>query len=203
MKPVVTPVDPADAGIVVDVLWDAFHDYPAMHHVLGSEGDYDGRLRTLIDYFVASRALLNDPMLAVRDGDVVAAVATMTLPGRRLAPRALVRKHKETWAELGDDERARDDAFNAAARKLLPGERHHHLNMLGVRQSCAGRGFARILLDAVHAIAESDPASMGVTLSTEKPENVPFYRHFGYRLLGHVRVADDLETWVFFRPRAG
>ena len=203
MKPVVTPVDPADADIVVDVLCDAFHDYPAMHHVLGTGGDYDSRLRTLIDYFVAGRALLNDPMLAVRDGDVVTGVATMTLPGRRLAPRALVRKRDETWRVLGDDERARDDAFNAAAARFLPGERHHHLNMLGVRRSCAGRGFARILLDAVHAIAAADPESSGVTLSTETPANVPFYQHFGYRLRGHVRVADDLETWVFFRPRAG
>ena len=72
--------------------------------------------------------------------------------------------------------------------------------MIAVRRSHSGRGFARQLLGGVHDLAQRDPDSSGVTLSTEDPKNLPLYHKFGYRLLGHTRVADELETWAFFRP---
>jgi predicted acetyltransferase len=71
--------------------------------------------------------------------------------------------------------------------------------MIGVRRSHAGRGLARQLLTAVHDLSRVDPRSSGVTLSTEAANNVPLYHHFGYQLLSHARVSDDLETWAFFR----
>jgi hypothetical protein len=39
-----------------------------------------------------------------------------------------------------------------------------------------------------------------VSLTTEVEANVPFYLHFGYRLLGQAEVAPDFATWAFFRP---
>jgi hypothetical protein len=54
---------------------------------------------------------------------------------------------------------------------------------------------------AVHDLAQADSQSAGVTLTTESPQNVALYRHFGYRVLGHARVSDELETWTFFRLR--
>jgi hypothetical protein len=45
-----------------------------------------------------------------------------------------------------------------------------------------------------------DPRSSGVTLTTEKPENLPLYQRFGYRQTGHARVSAVLETWGFYRP---
>jgi hypothetical protein len=41
-----------------------------------------------------------------------------------------------------------------------------------------------------------------VTLTTEDPVNVPLYQRFGYRILGHVEVGADLESWGFFREEA-
>jgi GNAT superfamily N-acetyltransferase len=73
--------------------------------------------------------------------------------------------------------------------------------MIGVRPTEQGHGYARELLEHVHALAEADPASAGVSLTTETAVNLPFYQRFGYRLLGHSRVGPDLETWGFFRPR--
>jgi len=69
-----------------------------------------------------------------------------------------------------------------------------------VRPSHAGRGLARPLLGAVHALAASDPSSEGVSLCTETRANVGLYEHFDYRLLGSAQVADGLETWSMFRP---
>ena len=75
-----------------------------------------------------------------------------------------------------------------------------NLSMIGVRHSHAGRGLARLLLDEVHALAEADATSSGVSLTTETQRNLPLYEHFGYRITGHARVSAELETWGFFRP---
>ena len=198
---IIARLQPSEAGVAVDVLCDAFHDYPVMRYILGATPDYDRRLRTLIGFFVAARVLRNDPMLAAYDGELAVATAIVTLPGDRPVPEEFDARREATWQELGAAERARYEGFGTALKPFVVVEPHHHLNMLGVRSSHAGRGFARDLLDAVHALAEADPDSAGVTLSTETEKNVTLYRHFGYRILGHVIVGEGLESWAFFRPR--
>jgi GNAT superfamily N-acetyltransferase len=192
---------PDQTDDAVTVLCDAFHDYPVMRYVLGPSGEYDRRLRSLIGFFVAARVLRDELLLGVHDeAGILAAVALVTLPGDRNAPEPLLLRREALWRELGDVERKRYEAFGDAAGRLAVEAPHHHLNMIGVRRSHAGRGFARQLLHAVHDLSEADPNSCGVTLSTEDPRNLPLYHKFGYRLLGQARVADELETWSLFRP---
>jgi len=49
-------------------------------------------------------------------------------------------------------------------------------------------------------LSATDALSTGVSLSTELSRNLPLYEHFGYRVRGHARVGDTLETWTRFRP---
>lgn len=192
-----------ETGQAVTVLCDAFYDYPVMRYVLGpSENGYDHRLRVLVDFFVSARGFRDEPVLGVHDeAGALAAVAIVSLPGERPAPEALAVRREEVWREIGAAEQQRYEAFGNACGQFALEAAHHHLNMLGVRRAYAGRGFARELLEAVHALAQADPQSAGVTLSTESPQNVTLYQHFGYRILGHARVSAELETWAFFRPR--
>jgi GNAT superfamily N-acetyltransferase len=199
-----TPVrlSPADVPEIVAVFSDAFHDYPVMRNVLGLEGRYDQRLDRLVELFVSGRAHRNEPMLGIRDatGQLVAA-ATMTLPAAQDPPATFVALRESIWNELGARARAAYEAFVAATQQFpIPGP-HYHLNMIGVRRSHQGSGLARTLLDAVHTLSDASDGSYGVSLTTEVPVNVELYRHFGYDILGHARVAADLETWVLFRPR--
>jgi len=76
---------------------------------------------------------------------------------------------------------------------------HHHLNMIGVRRAQLHRGLARTLLEAIHAAAGADPESTGVSLTTERADNLKFYERFGYSVAGHARVDPELETWGLFR----
>ena len=190
-----------DAPEIIDVFCESFRDYPVMRYVLGSGGISEGRLRTLVGLFVAARVLRGEPLLGIRgpEGGLVAA-ATVTLPGNRPAPGEFVRLRDASWAELGAAERARYEAYSAAAGRFTVAEPHHHLNMIGVRPAHAGQGLARRLIDAVHGLAAGDPASAGVSLSTETEPNVALYRHLGYRILGRAEVADGLTTWSCFRP---
>jgi GNAT superfamily N-acetyltransferase len=196
----ITHLTAADAPLAVEVLCNAFHDYPVMRFILGDEGDYDARLETLVGMFVAARVLRGEPVLAILDADGrVVAVAIVTLPGDRPSPPAFVARKEEVFAELGADAGARYEAYGAAATTYTVAEPQHHLNMIGVRGTHQGRGLARRLLEAVHALAAGDAGSRGVSLTTELAKNVPLYEHFGYAVIGHVRINDGLETWSMYR----
>lgn len=186
----------------VDVLCEAFADYPVMRYVIRAEGDeYRRRLETLIRFFVTARVLRDEPILTIPEKGGAAACAIVTLPGNRPSPPALGEHRQRVWADLGPQARARYEAFGAAYASLAIEEPHHHLNMIGVRADRRGEGLGGRLMDAVHRLAREDPGSAGVTLTTEDPANLPFYRHFGYRCLGSVRIDEGLESWTLFRPR--
>lgn len=184
-----------------EVLAEAFRHYPVMRYVLGAGGpEPEGRDHSLIRYFVKVRFLRDEPVLGILDDDRLVAAAIVTLPGDRPYPPEVSVLREDLWGELGPEARRRYETFGDAVGQFLPDEPHCHLNMIGVRDSHQGRGLARVLMDHVHELSRSDPASSGVTLSTETQENVRLYEHFGYRLLGHTAVSGDLKTWVFFRP---
>jgi GNAT superfamily N-acetyltransferase len=186
---------------VVTVLCDAFYNYPVMRYVLGDTPDYAGRLTTLIGLFVAARANPDGLMLGLDDlaGTMVGG-AMIDLPGKGALTPAFEAFRKSAWEELGDDARTRYEAYGRASREHNHGPQHHHLGMIGVLRSHHGSGLGRALLEHVHALAEADPRSTGVSLTTELARNVILYEHFGYHVTAHVRVAPELETWLMFRP---
>jgi len=202
MNPDVFRVPPERIDEVVAVLCDSFHDYPVMRYALeDAVADYDLQLRALIHLFVSGRTMRGDPILGVEDGGRLVGAATITPPGERPAPPEFTALRDSVWELLGAPARARYDALIAVwERSSVPGL-HHHVNMIGIAHSHHGRGLARPLLEAAHAMAEADPQSIGVTLSTELLKNVTLYQHFGYEVKDHARLTDTLETWSFLRPK--
>lgn len=185
---------------VVEVLAEAFFDYPVMRWVLGADAPYPERLSRFITLFVRARAARGGPMLAVRDaGGRAIGVATVTRPIEPPLPDDVAEWREAEWRALGAETRERYGRFAVSSDPFEPAEPHHHLNMIGVRRTHRGTGAARALLEAVHALAAADPGSNGVSLTTEHPPNVTLYERFGYRVLGWTRIADELESWVLYR----
>lgn len=190
-------------GEVVEVLSDAFFAYPVMEYVLGPRPEYEADLCALVEFFVMARFLRDDLVLGAEGGDgALAGVATITLPDERVSPVELSRLRERLWHRLGKDARRRYERFGEACRVFDIEQRHYHLNMIGVRGAHAGRGVGRTLLEAVHRVSAEDAESRGVTLTTEAPANLPLYQRFGYRILGHVEIGTDLESWGLFREEA-
>jgi ribosomal protein S18 acetylase RimI-like enzyme len=202
-RPVAERLSANDFDAVVDVLSDAFSNYPVMRFVLGPGGNTAPRLSEMIGFFVFRRLRLGGPMLGVRDetGALVGA-AVMTLPAEPEPSAEVLQKRDAVWNVLGQDCRDRHDIYGAHAKTVLVSEPHHHLNMIGIRRSHQGQGLARPLLEAAIAIGSADPNSAGLTLTTETPANVRLYQHFGFDVSGHVHVAPELETWGLFRRKA-
>jgi GNAT superfamily N-acetyltransferase len=200
--PTVEIIAPERTENIVDVLCDAFFDYPVMQFVLGPTGDYARRLRTLVGFFVAARSLRSEPMLGVEhQAGSLAGVAIISLPGERPSPPALIERREAVWLELGPAERQRYEAYGNACLRFRISQPHHHLNMIGVRHTHAGMGLGRQLLEAVYGLALADRDSRGVSLDTEKPGNVQLYEHCGWQVMGRAPVAPGLETWGMFRGK--
>lgn len=189
----------SDVPAVVDVLAEAFHDYPVMRFVLGGEESYLTRLHSLIHFFVSARSLREEPLLGVAQDERLVAAATVSFPSSVVRPPALARAREAVWAELGAGVRARYEVCGKVWETFTAPEPHIHLNMIGVRPSAQGRGHARRLLDHVHGISLDTPGSQGVTLTTEDRRNLAFYERAGYEMMDHARVTPELETWWFFR----
>ena len=188
----------------IDVFCDAFREYPVMRYVaLGDaraplDTDADARMGRLTRFFVTRRFVRGGPLFGVfADGALVGA-AILTLPDEPAPPPELAAIERDAWRDLGDAARRRYDTYAQATTAFATTARHHHLNMIGVRASHAGRGFGRPLLEAVRQLTVDDPASAGVSLTTERPANVMLYEHFGYEVVGHALVTPDLETWGMF-----
>jgi ribosomal protein S18 acetylase RimI-like enzyme len=199
-RPTAERLSDKDFESVVEVLADAFSNYPVMRFVLGTDGNTAPRLAEMIGFFVFRRLRLGGPMFGVRDqtGALVGA-AVMTLPAEPEPSSEVLQKRDAVWNSLGQDCRERHDIYGAHAKTVLVAEPHHHLNMIGVKHSHHGQGLARPLLGAAIEIAAADPKSAGLTLTTETPANVRLYQHFEFEVFGHVQVAPELETWGLFR----
>jgi GNAT superfamily N-acetyltransferase len=187
---------------VVGVLCEAFHDYPVMRWVLGKDGDYEGRLRTLVGFFVQARVLRSEPILMEPESGRASAAALVSFPGRVTSPASMDDLRDAVWRELGPGPRGRYAAFGEACLPLSAPVPQVHLNMVGVSAAARGTGAARRLIERVHALSAAEEWSQGVGLTTEDPANVPLYQHLGYTIVGHARVSSHLETWAFFRPDA-
>jgi GNAT superfamily N-acetyltransferase len=184
----------------VDVLCDAFYDYPVLRFVVGDAGaDYPRRLRRLIWFWTIARFVHQDLVWAVTGGDEMFAVANINLPAADRAPDALDEYRSSLWADLGQDARDRYEAHGSATDRFQYPEPNFYLGLIGVRADQSGHGHGRFLLDALHAMSLSDPDSLGVSLTTETPRNVALYQHFGYEIVGHERVG-EIESWGLFRP---
>lgn len=193
---------PEDTPAILDVFCDAFADYPVMQYVLGPDRHTPSRLRQLIGYFVLRRVRLGGPMFGARAADgTLAGVATMTVPVESVAPPDLLGTRDRVFEALGQDCRVRYDAYAKAATLFANVGPHHHLNMLGVRHAFHSQGVGRLLLNAVSDLASADLRSAGVSLTTERPENVKLYEHCGYDVVGEARVTESFRTWGLFQPR--
>ena len=184
----------------VGVLCDAFREYPAMTYSLRGTGEaYDANLSKLIGYFTDYRLALGWPVLGADDGNGLVGAALVS-PPRLEAVVAPPQPRFEGWRDgAGKLVLARFRAFVHATEPFEPDTPYYFLGLLAVPPRSQGKGYARLLLDAVHELSRADPASDGVALTTETAENVRLYEHFGYRVLGQAWV-EEVPSWMLYRP---
>jgi GNAT superfamily N-acetyltransferase len=181
----------------VEVLASAFHDYPVMRFVLKTKGEeYATQLKALMEFYCEARLEKNRPVLGIREEDSLVAVAlvdeTSLKPWAEMQTELL--RLKET---IGEEAYSRLELYERLSGRGEPAASHHFLGMIAVRPEHQGKGYSRFLMDAVKQMSAEDPQSNGVCLSTEDPENVRLYEHFGYRIIAEIDI-EELHSWCMF-----
>ena len=82
--------------------------------------------------------------------------------------------------------------------EVHPPERHWYLAVLGVDPRFQRTGAGGPLLQPV--LARGDTEGLPAYLETQKPENVPYYRTFGFELVQELDVRGCPPLWTMTRP---
>lgn len=177
------------------VCLETFHDYPAMRFMLGGNGDFPSRLALLIGSWIDSRLIRSVPVLGIEQDEELAAIALVDEPAQPIMPEEFERENESLRSTLGEETWHRIAAFEQALADLEPKEPHHYIGLMGVRDHYQGRGLARQLIEEVARLSRQDPDSQSICLSTESPDNLPFYTHLGFTILGEVQIG-SLRSWT-------
>lgn len=182
----------------------AFVPDPFMRYAFGDRRErYFDALMSLFRFSCAVRFDLGWPLLGVEHDGRIAAIAGVTDADDVPWPDALAEAYEQYKAAVGPEARARFERYATLADARKPAAPHHGVGVIGVHPDAQGRGYGRLLLDAIQAIAISHPTSTGVYLDTENPVNVTIYERCGYRQIGTAPFEGGVEIWYLFRPNGG
>lgn len=187
----------------VEVLADAFHDYPVMRWILGGRSNYDRDLRSLISLFVTRRVLQGELILGVEEGGALEAAGLVSFSWSSAPPAAARELSRRIWTELGTEAHSRYRLYGERVAELGVDESHMRLNMMGVRGRSQDRGLGGLLMRGLTRLSECHPEARGVALTTELDLRVPFYQHFDYEITGFDEVTAGLPAWGLFRANRG
>lgn len=198
---VVEAIGRRELGSAVDAMVEAFWTYPETLHLLPDEH----RRRRVLPRYLRSDAIdaLRFQMLfgAKRDGRVVGAAAWIPPEAYPVSLRRQVRQlvglaPTLPWAWRSAREAQRGQAANRDVHRRHPP--HFYLRAIGVQPDAHGHGFGSELVRAV--IARADAASVGCFLQTATPENVTWYRRFGFEIAEKYRPTPSWpQVWAMWR----
>ena len=149
-------------------------------------------------------ALLRDAhshgeVTVVEDGERVAGSASWLPPGAM--PRSRARDTRITMAcataLLRGQNRATGLKLLDEVDKHHPHEPHWYLVLLGVDPKYQGRGYGGALLRP--ALERCDNTHTPAYLETQKPENLPFYERFGFKVREELSVKNSPTVWTLWR----
>jgi GNAT superfamily N-acetyltransferase len=81
-----------------------------------------------------------------------------------------------------------------------PEEAHWYLPLIGVEPNAQGKGLGAELMR--HAVARCDRERALAYLESSNPRNIPFYRRFGFEVMGEIQMgAGPLVTPMLRRSR--
>lgn len=183
--------DQLDAA--VSVLGDAFVTSPLPVAAFGEQQLEQNRLffRISLQHIFTGSAFI-----ALVDGELRGYVHFAASPSCLPPPDQLQAAAGSVLQPLGEAVPRVVEWFSTWSR-LDPKEPHVHLGPIGVSPTVQGRGVGTALMNWYIEHLERDAAAG--YLETDKPENVEFYRKFGFVIQREERLLGT-PTWYMWRP---
>ena len=193
----VRPLLPERSREAAHLLADAFRDYPVWRAI----GPRHPRARwRMVNRFyrgALARAHGAGVPLAAADPGALRGVA-ITYPAERWPPPVASFFH-EAWGVVlsGPGAAMRGLRSTREVDGAHPTCPHDCLHTIGVDPGFQRRGAGNALLE--HLIAAADERSVPIHLTTSSPENLPYYRRFGFEVDGERSLARGVPLWSMLR----
>jgi ribosomal protein S18 acetylase RimI-like enzyme len=185
---------------IIQLLALAFENGSGLSKICNAEGEeLHRRLHLLFRAGLALQEAANQVVLSVTQDDLVTGVAVMQEPESCFPLWAQI--HWLLQVSFGINPLVAWHLWQSLRilEQHHPSEPHYYLMLLGVHPNFQKKGYARALLEALHARSEAHPTSIGVYLETGNPQNVAFYKYFGYHIKAQVNI-NGVENFIMFRP---
>ncbi|MFB2876868.1 GNAT family N-acetyltransferase [Floridanema aerugineum] len=194
--------DETQINKIAEFLAMAFEDSSGLSQICKTKAKGKKVLTSLYLLFRATitmQVAAKQPILAVIKDSQVIAVAVFQEPENHLPIREQIRWLRQVIFGISPFV-----AWNILDNLRLlapyhPQEPHYYLSLLGVHPLFQGKGYARPLLDTLHALSKTHSLSTGIYLETANPYNVTLYQHFGYYTTNKLNI-NGIDTFTMFRP---
>lgn len=155
-------------------------------------------LPTFLGALLRDAAEHGEVWVAERDG-VVAGSASWLAPGSMPRPRARESRITRACATALLTGRNRRSGLRllAAVDEAHPTEAHWYLPLLGIDPKWQGRGLGGALL--TQRLTDCDRTMTPAYLETQKPDNVPYYERFGFRVTETIELPATPPIWLMWR----
>jgi GNAT superfamily N-acetyltransferase len=196
----VGPLPPARFQEAAFLLANAFRDYPAWVAIGPRRARPRWRMVRRFYRGALARADAHGRPLGALEGGRLCGVA-ITYAADRWPPPSRSFWH-EAWgvALSGPGATVRGLRASGAVDAMHPPGPHDFLHTIGVDPGSQRTGAgAALLRELVYA---ADGRSVPIHLTTSTPENLPYYRRFGFELDGERRLPRDVPLWSMLRPAA-
>ena len=154
-------------------------------------------------FFREGLAVMKGPKLVALEGErILGLIHWVRAPGCRFSGLEKLRMIPAMLRGFGVSSTLRVSRWLSSWAKHDPEEPHVHLGPIGVDPTAQGRRIGRQLMEA-HC-EELDCTGQAGYLETDRPENVAFYRRFGFTTRGEVTVLGVRNTlmWREAQPRS-
>jgi GNAT superfamily N-acetyltransferase len=187
--------DEAALDDLASLLMLAFSHDPGMQYLCQADN------RRLLMWFRAMLRLQSanrQPLPGVKIDGKYAACAVVTAPETRLQMGSLLRWLGDMLRGVGVRGIWRTLTHLNLIGQYQPPEPHYRLEFIAVHPDHQGKGYGRLLLDAIQRLSEEHPASTGIWLETTQPTNVPLYEHCHYTVTGSLPMNKDVKAIIMF-----
>ncbi|OBK14186.1 GNAT family N-acetyltransferase [Mycobacterium asiaticum] len=135
------------------------------------------------------------------DGPEIGAAALWDPPNRWQESRRAQLAQTPTFLRVFGFQAAKGRELQELMKRNHPEEPHWYLAVIGSDPAVRGRGFGQVLMRS--RLDRCDAEYCPAYLESSKPENVPYYERFGFRVTGEIVVPGGGPTlWPMWRdPR--
>jgi GNAT superfamily N-acetyltransferase len=180
----------------------AFFDDPVATWMLPDPGRRAKGLPILFAALARHQFLGGAGMEVASDGPNVAAAALWSPPKRWKVPLvARLRMAPGVFRAFGSDV-ARARLVDELMKKNHPAEPHWYLAVIGSDPTYRGQGYGHALMES--RLDRVDDERGAAYLEASNADNVPYYRRYGFEVIGEIAIPDDGPTlWAMWRePRS-